>query len=245
MASKPRLQPDTATGDLREQLLAAAAEIGFRQKPLGLAVKRCADVVVSALGLILISPLLLVLTYLIRRESPGPALIKQQRLGRWGRPFTVYKLRTMVREAAKLGAGLAIEKGDARITRLGKFLRASSLDELPQFFNVLKGDMSFIGPRPLPVAYLDRFNDRQKLRLLLPQGVSGWSQVLARNDAPWPQRLERDVEYVRDWSLWFDLKIFFLTFAKVFARSGVASSEGAVLEFEPENPQTEGTSDEQ
>ena len=219
---------------LRDDLLASARVAGIRLHPVGMACKRLLDVITALVGLIIAGPILLVLAWLIRRESPGPALFRQQRVGQWGRTFTLYKLRTMVKDAEKQGAGLAIASGDARITRIGRLLRMSSFDELPQFINVLKGDMSFVGPRPLPVAYLDRWNDRQKLRLLMPQGISGWSQVVARNDAPWPERLERDVEYARDWSLWFDFKIFFLTIWKIFARSGVATSEGTVEEFKPE-----------
>ena len=218
---------------LHDELLASAAVAGIRLPPVGLAVKRLLDIITATIGLIIVGPILLLLACLIRRESAGPAIFRQQRVGQWGRPFTLYKLRTMVQDAEKQGAGLAIAQGDARITRLGRLLRMSSFDELPQFLNVFKGDMSFVGPRPLPLAYLDRWDDRQKLRLLMPQGISGWSQVVARNDAPWPERLERDVEYARDWSLWFDFKIFFLTIAKIFARSGVATSDGTVEEFKP------------
>lgn len=226
--------PQPGSRDQRDELLASARQAGLALHPVGLALKRVLDCVGAVLGLILAGPLLLLLAGLIRRESAGAAIFRQQRVGQWGRAFTLYKLRTMVQDAEQQGAGLAIAQGDARITRLGRVLRATSLDELPQLVNVLKGDMSFIGPRPLPVAYLERWNDRQKLRLLVPQGLSGWSQVVARNDAPWPERLERDVAYVRDWSLWFDLRIFFLTIGKIFARSGVATSEGTVEEFKPE-----------
>ena len=217
-----------------DELFASASEAGIALHPVGLALKRLLDIVGAVVGLIITGPGLLLLACLIRRESVGPAIFKQQRVGQWGRTFTLYKLRTMVQDAERQGPGLAISQGDARITRIGRVLRMTSLDELPQFLNVLKGDMSFIGPRPLPVAYLERWNDRQKLRLLMPQGLSGWSQVVARNDAPWPERLERDVGYVRDWSLWLDFKIFFLTIWKIFARSGVATSEGTVEEFKPE-----------
>lgn len=226
--------------DLRAELVASAQrQLGMRPRPVGMAVKRLMDILGAALGLIIIGPLLLVLAWLIRRESPGPAIFTQQRVGQWGRPFTLYKLRTMVQGAEKQGAGLAIVKEDPRITRTGAVLRKLSLDELPQYLNVLKGDMSFVGPRPLPIAYLDRWNDRQKLRLLMPQGISGWSQVVARNDAPWPERLERDVEYARGWSLWFDMRIVFLTVWKIVRRSGVSTAEGTVEEFRPETPAIE------
>lgn len=225
---------ETGKSSLRDELLASASEAGIALHPVGLAVKRLLDIMGAVIGLLVVGPVLLVLALLIRLESAGPAIFRQQRVGQGGRPFTLYKLRTMVQDAERQGAGLAIAKGDPRITRLGRLLRMTSFDELPQFLNVLKGDMSFVGPRPLPVAYLERWNPRQKLRLLMPQGISGWSQVVARNDAPWPERLERDVEYARDWSLWFDAKVVFLTVSKILARSGVATSEGTVEEFRPD-----------
>ena len=225
---------------LREDLIACAQAAGIRAPVAGLACKRLLDIVGAICCLIVAGPLLLLLAWLIRRESPGPAIFRQRRVGQWGRPFVLYKLRTMVRDAETQGAGLAIARNDARITRLGRLLRLSSLDELPQFLNVFKGEMSFIGPRPLPIAYLGRWDDRQKLRLLMPQGISGWSQVVARNDAPWPERLERDVEYVRDWSPWFDLRLVLLTILKICRRSGVATSEGTVEEFRPDATRTAG-----
>lgn len=233
-----------ADRQLREQLLAAAQSLGIRPRRLGQAVKRLCDLIGALLGLVLLGPLILVLAWLVRRESPGGAFFCQQRLGQWGRPFTLYKLRTMVQDAEHKGAGLAIEKDDPRITRLGRLLRASSCDELPQLLNVLKGEMSFIGPRPLPVAYLERWDERQRLRLLVPQGLSGWSQVVARNDAPWPERLERDLEYVRHWSLWFDLRVLVLTLTRIVSRSGVVTSEGTVEEFRATSAPPAGESSE-
>lgn len=226
--------PQQANLAFERELLAAAAEAGLHIPEAGVGLKRGLDLLGALLVLILGAPLLLLLMVLIRLESPGSPLFCQRRLGRWGRPFKLYKLRTMVQGAEQQGAGLAITKDDARITRLGKLLRATSLDELPQCLNILKGEMSFIGPRPLPVAYLGRWDQRQKFRLLMPQGMSGWSQVIARNNAPWPERLERDVEYVDRWSLALDLRIFFLTIWGVVARRGVATSEGTVEEFRPE-----------
>lgn len=197
----------------------------------GIAVKRGVDVVLGVIGLLLAGPLILVLALLVWIDSRGPALFVQERLARAGKRFRMYKLRTMVQDAAAQGAGLAIEADDPRITRLGKLLRATSLDELPQLWNVLRGDMSFVGPRPLPVAYLERWSERQRKRLLMPQGITGWSQLIARNDAPWPERLELDVWYVENWSLWLDLRIFFATIWGVLARRGISASDGSVQEF--------------
>jgi lipopolysaccharide/colanic/teichoic acid biosynthesis glycosyltransferase len=155
------------------------------------------------------------------------------------------KLRTMVQDAEHKGAGLAIEADDPRITRIGRLLRATSLDELPQLWNVLRGDMSFVGPRPLPVTYLERWSQRQRMRLLLPQGITGWSQLVVRNDAPWPERLELDAWYVEHWSLLLDLGVFFRTMLAVVARRGIRAADGTVREFtghESDGPQgSEGT----
>lgn len=217
--------------ELHTQLVGQARAMGAVPSSTAMAVKRLIDVFGALLGLLLLWPLLLVLTVAIRIDSRGPALFTQQRIGRWGRPFTLYKLRTMVKDAEKKGAGLAIEKNDARITRMGAFLRKASLDEVPQLLNVLRGDMSFVGPRPLPVTYLERWDDRQRLRLVMPQGITGWSQVTMRNDGPWPERLEKDVEYLEKWSLALDASIFLTTLLKVFKRSGIETGDGGVKEF--------------
>ncbi len=217
--------------ELKERLAERAREIGALPSPVGLAIKRAIDLFGAILGIILLWPLLLLLTILIRLDSRGPALFTQPRLGRWGQPFTLYKLRTMVKDAETKGAGLAIEKNDARITRIGAFLRKASLDEVPQLWNVLRGDMSFVGPRPLPVTYLDRWDERQQLRLVMTQGITGWSQVTMRNDGPWAERLEKDVEYLERWSLVFDVKIFLTTLGKVVRRKGIQAADGGVVEF--------------
>jgi len=198
---------------------------------LGLLVKRLADVLGATVALLLFGPLILLLGWLVKRGSPGGALFVQERLGEFGRTFGMVKLRTMVQGAEYEGAGLAIEADDPRITRIGKLLRATSLDELPQLWNVLLGDMSFVGPRPLPVAYLEHWNDRQRMRLLLPQGITGWSQLTVRNDAPWPERLELDAWYVEHWSLLLDLRVFLRTILAVVARRGIQAADGTVKEF--------------
>ena len=203
--------------------------------PGRLGVKRWADAVAAALLLIVLTPLLAILMLLIRLTSPGPAIFRQDRLGRGGRPFSLLKLRTMVQGAENLGAGLAIASGDRRITRLGKFLRATSLDELPQFWLVVRGEMSLVGPRPLPMRYLHRFNDRQRPRLTMPQGITGWAQARGRNVASWPERLEMDVWYVEHWSLLLDVRILAETVLAVVARRGVSAEDGSVKEFQPDD----------
>ena len=216
---------------LREELLENTRALDAEPPWAALTIKRAIDLGGAVVGLLLLWPLLLVLAVGVRLESNGPAFFTQQRLGRWGRPFTLYKLRTMVQDAEKKGAGLAIEKNDPRITRMGAFLRKTSLDEVPQLINVLRGEMSFVGPRPLPVAYLERWDERQRLRLVMPQGITGWSQVTMRNDGPWPERLEKDVEYLEKWSLVFDTRIFLATLLKTVRRSGIETEDGGVREF--------------
>lgn len=219
------------SNELKTTLLARANQLGALPSKRKLVAKRVVDVFGAIVGLLLFGPLIVLLAILIRLDSQGPSFFSQQRLGRWGKPFTLYKLRTMVENAENKGAGLAIEKNDPRITSLGAILRKTSLDEVPQLWNVLRGDMSFIGPRPLPVSYLERWDERQQLRLVLPQGMSGWSQVTMRNDGPWPERLEKDVEYVEHWSLAFDARVLLQTIVKVVARSSVSDSGGDVNEF--------------
>jgi lipopolysaccharide/colanic/teichoic acid biosynthesis glycosyltransferase len=196
-----------------------------------LRVKRLADIILATLGLLLTGPLILVLAWLVKRTSPGPAFFVQERLGQYGKVFRLYKLRTMVEGAERMGPGLSLLPNDPRITPLGRFLRATSLDELPQLWNVLRGDMSLVGPRPLPVRYLERFNSRQLRRLLMPQGITGWAQARGRNVASWPERLGMDLQYVEHWSLVLDARLLFETIGKVLARKGIAGADGFVPEL--------------
>ena len=227
--------------NLRHDLIQRTHEMDADPSWPALAVKRTIDIGGAVAGLLLLWPLLVVMAVAVRLNSRGPAFFTQQRLGRWGRPFTLYKMRTMVKDAEKKGSGLAIEKNDARITRVGAFLRKTSLDEVPQLINVLRGEMSFVGPRPLPVSYLERWDERQRLRLVMPQGITGWSQVMMRNDGPWPERLEKDVEYLERWSLVLDTRIFLTTLLKVFRRSGIETEEGGVEEFSSRSSTSVGT----
>lgn len=201
----------------------------------GLRVKRAADFLVAFVLLLLLWPLLLLLMGLVKLTSRGPALFRQQRLGQNGKPFWLLKLRTMVEGAEQMGAGLAIEANDPRITPIGKILRTTSLDELPQLWNVLRGEMSLVGPRPLPVRYLERFNSRQRKRLVMPQGITGWAQIKGRNVVSWPERLEMDVWYVEHWSLGLDVRILVETLWAVFTSRGVAAADGTIKEFHPED----------
>lgn len=181
--------------------------------------KRFCDVVVSGIALVVLSPFLLVTAVLIKLESRGPVIFKQERLGVRGVPFKIYKFRSMCVGAEKQGTGVYSFKGDKRVTRVGRFIRASSIDELPQLFNILKGDMSLIGPRPAltyhPWPY-EQYTEHQKRMFDVRPGMTGWAQVHGRKEVPWPERIELNVYYVEHLSLWLDMKIFFMTLFKVF-----------------------------
>jgi len=184
-------------------------------------IRRAVDVVVSAAALALSSPLLLAAMLAIRLESPGPVIYRQRRAGRGGRPFDVLKLRTMVDGAEHIGAGLAINANDSRITRVGAFLRRSSLDELPNLLNVLRGEMTLIGPRPTLPAQVDQYTERQRGRLAVKPGITGWAQVNGRASLPWSERIELDLYYVEHRSLSLDLRILLRTPAMVLGGAGL------------------------
>jgi len=184
-------------------------------------IRRAVDIVVSALALALSSPLLLGAMLAIRVESPGPVIYRQRRAGRGGKPFDVLKLRTMVDGAEHIGAGLAVNANDSRITRVGAFLRRSSLDELPNLLNVLRGEMTLIGPRPTLPAQVEQYTDRQRGRLAVKPGITGWAQVNGRASLPWSERIELDLYYVEHRSLSLDLRILLRTPAMVLGGSGL------------------------
>ena len=183
--------------------------------------RRAIDIVVSALGLILASPLLIVAIVAIRLEGPGPALFRQLRAGKDGEIFEMLKLRTMVKDAERAGAGLALNAGDARITRVGALLRRSSLDELPNLINVLRGEMSLIGPRPTLPAQAAQYTERQRGRLAIRPGITGWAQVNGRAALPWAERIELDLYYIEQRSPALDARILVRTVAMVLGGSGL------------------------
>ncbi len=182
---------------------------------------RAFDLTVGGLGTILTAPLVLTLMVLIRLESPGDPVYTQVRVGRDGIPFRIYKLRTMVTGAEFQGAGLAIAQGDSRITRLGALLRRTSLDELPNLWNVVRGEMSIIGPRPTLQHQVDAYTERQRGRLAVKPGITGWAQVNGRASLPWPERIELDLWYVEHRSLRLDLEILRRTVAQVRGGGGI------------------------
>jgi lipopolysaccharide/colanic/teichoic acid biosynthesis glycosyltransferase len=186
---------------------------------------RALDVTVSVAGLAIATPLLAVAAMAIRLESRGPVLYRQRRIGLHGRPFELWKLRTMVPRAETKGAGVYVLEGDPRITRVGRVLRRFSLDELPNLINVLKGDMAIVGPRPTVQEQVDRYTERQRRRLEVKPGITGWAQVNGRTSLPWPDRIELDVWYVEHRSLWLDLRILAKTARMLATGHGLYSED--------------------
>jgi lipopolysaccharide/colanic/teichoic acid biosynthesis glycosyltransferase len=186
---------------------------------------RALDVVLGGLLLALASPLLALAALAIRLESRGPVFYRQQRVGRHGEPFELWKLRTMVSGAESMGAGIYIVEGDTRITRVGRLLRRLSLDELPNLVNVLKGEMAIVGPRPTVQEQVDRYTERQRRRLEVKPGITGWAQINGRTSLPWPDRIELDVWYVEHRSLRLDLRILRKTARMLATGHGLYSED--------------------
>jgi lipopolysaccharide/colanic/teichoic acid biosynthesis glycosyltransferase len=188
-------------------------------------IRRAIDVAVSLLGLVASSPLLALAAVAIRLETPGPVIYRQRRVGRGGEEFDMLKLRTMIEGAEHVGAGLAVNRGDPRITRVGALLRRSSLDELPNLVNVLRGEMSLIGPRPTLPRQVARYSPRQRERLRVRPGITGWAQVNGRAALTWSERIELDIYYIEHRSLRLDLRIAWRTLRLVLAGGGLYKGE--------------------
>ena len=190
-------------------------------------IKRLFDIILSLILIVIFSPFYLIVSILILAKMGSPILFRQQRPGLNGKIFGIYKFRTMTNEKDANGELLPDEH---RLLGLGKTIRSLSLDELPQIFNVLKGEMSFVGPRPLLIEYLDLYNNIQKRRHDVKPGITGWAQVNGRNAISWEQKFEYDVWYVDNQSFWLDIKILWLTFLKVVNRSDISSDSSATME---------------
>ena len=188
-------------------------------------VKRALDIVIAAVGTAITAPFVALLALAVRLESPGHPIYRQTRVGEKGRQFEIYKLRTMVRGAEFTGAGLAIQEGDDRITRVGAFLRRYSLDELPNLWNVLRGEMSIVGPRPTVPVQVEQYTERERGRLNVKPGITGWAQINGRASLPWAERIELDLWYVEHWSLALDLKILARTLGLVLSGRGLYKGE--------------------
>jgi lipopolysaccharide/colanic/teichoic acid biosynthesis glycosyltransferase len=184
-------------------------------------IRRALDIAIAGTALLVSSPLLALAMLAVRLESHGSPIFSQLRIGRDGRPFQMLKLRTMVSGAEAIGAGLAVNEHDPRITRVGRLLRRTSLDELPNLVNVLRGDMSLIGPRPTIPVQVEQYTPRQRGRLAVRPGITGWAQVNGRASLPWSERIELDLFYIEHRSLALDLQIVMRTIAMVLGGSGI------------------------
>ncbi len=201
-------------------------------QPVQRLLKRIMDITGSLLGLVLFSPVLLYTAHRIKKEMGSPIFYNRERAGTDGKPFMLYKFRTMTDQRDANGDLLP----DAdRLTLVGIKIRSSSIDELPQLLNVLKGEMSLVGPRPLLLEYVPLYNTQQKKRLSVRQGITGWAQIHGRNQATWEEKFKNDVWYVDNWSLYLDIKIIFLTVYKVLKREGISAQGEATM------PKFEGT----
>ena len=187
--------------------------------------KRVLDLALALVGSVLSAPVVALLAVVIRLESPGRPFYTQTRAGKDGRSFAIFKLRTMVSGAELVGAGLAIQEGDARITRAGRLLRRYSLDELPNLYNVLRGEMSIVGPRPTLPVQVQQYTDRQRGRLAVKPGITGWAQINGRASLPWAERIELDLWYVEHRSLALDLRILCRTLGMVASGRGLYKGE--------------------
>jgi len=184
-------------------------------------IRRLLDILVSSGALLASAPVLALAALAIRLESEGPVIYRQRRIGLHGHPFDAIKLRTMVQGAEHIGAGLAVNADDSRITRVGAVLRRTSVDELPNLVNVLRGEMSLIGPRPTLPVQVDQYTERQRRRLEIKPGITGWAQVNGRASLPWSERIELDLYYIEHRSLALDLRILWRTAAMVLGGSGL------------------------
>ena len=204
--------------------------------------KRACEVVLSFIALIIFSPVLLITAIAVKLDSPGPVIFKQDRLGRGGKVFKIYKFRSMCENAEHTGSGVYSGADDMRVTRVGKNIRATSIDELPQLVNILKGDMSFVGPRP-PLTYhpwdISEYTEEQLHMFDVRPGITGWAQVHGRKDVEWHKRIELNCWYVDHVSLWLDLKILFTTVVKVLKNEDNVNVGATLVTDEVEEKETE------
>jgi undecaprenyl phosphate N,N'-diacetylbacillosamine 1-phosphate transferase len=195
--------------------------------------KRLIDLAGAVVGLLLTLPLTLSAAVAIAVTTPGPVFFIQERVGQGGRLFRIYKFRTMVDGAENIGDGYRVTANDQRITTVGKILRKTSIDELPQLLNVLKGEMSLVGPRPTLAYQVEKYTPRQRRRLEMKPGITGWAQIHGRTQLTWPERIEYDLWYVENWSLALDLKIIFRTFSVLLNTKQIYRSDNDAIASHP------------
>lgn len=197
-------------------------------RKINLTIKNIFDIIVALIMIIILSPLFLIISILIKVDSKGPVFFKQERLGKNGQVFEIYKFRTMCDNAVTIGSGIFTFENDPRITKIGKILRKTSLDEIPQLINILKGEMSFIGPRP-PLPHhpnkYENYPEKQKERFLMKPGITGLAQAIGRNSFTWDERIELDVEYINNFNIFLDLKIYIMTVLSVLGKKGIYRGE--------------------
>lgn len=194
-------------------------------------IRRIIDTLIALVALIVLSPILLIVAIAIRLDSKGGAIFKQKRIGLNGKPYNMYKFRSMVTNAQNMGTGVYSFEGDPRITKVGRFIRRTSIDELPQLWNIVKGDMAFIGPRSPVVGHFpewDTLNDAYKRRFTVLPGISGLAQCVGRNEFSWDEKVYWDniyIDKVSKYNIMYDIKMWFMTFARVFSMSDVAEKQ--------------------
>ena len=204
------------------------------KKKLSFILKRIFDILASGIALVVLLPVFAIIGIFIKIDSRGSVFFIQKRAGKDGKIFQAYKLRTMVDNAEKIGLGYEIAKDDNRITRVGKHLRWG-IDELPQLINVFKGEMSLVGPRPALPHQVERYSGRERQRLEVKPGITGWVLINGRNKLSWPERIKLDIWYIDHWSLWLDLKILFKTvWVVIFTREGIYGKDGVTRDYERE-----------
>ncbi|MBD3184605.1 sugar transferase [Candidatus Poribacteria bacterium] len=193
--------------------------------------KRILDITISTFAIIILSPLIAIITFAIKLNSSGPVIFRQERCGLHEQRFVMLKFRTMIEGAQNMGSGYELVKNDYRITRVGKFLRDNSFDEIPQLFNVIKGHMSLVGPRPMIQKQVDKLNNQQRIRHATRPGITGWAQVNGRNSISWGEKIRLDIWYVKNWNFWLDVKILLKTLSAVTRKDDLYGEDGVNKAF--------------
>jgi len=192
------------------------------RKKIGFYIKRIFDVIISLISLIILFPVFIISAILIKLDSKGPVFFMQERVGKSGKIFKIFKFRTMVVNAEKIGLGYSLQKNDSRITKVGKYLRSTGIDELPQILNVLKDEMSLVGPRPTLLYQVKKYSSWERRRLEMRPGITSLMIISGHNKLSWPKKIKTDIYYIDHWSLWLDLKILFKTvWVIIFTREGI------------------------